>query len=382
MGPVPVARFGKNVIWQAKWSEGDFARVQKHQVELLPKVVQEIDMLVSQIATLVSELPPEKLLHRAWWELARRHTQIESEAEIEAEDAASLRMIDYVQSLIAAVPSAQDQRQEVTEEEWKTLREKVEQLFQTVNLGYQICRTAKNKANDPNFDEDFDEDFEEFQFKAQLYWCNVRGRRYQVHELAYLNDMFLPYSDVLQELFGISGEKFVNELKKIWHALSFGLREAFESMDQFRKDTLDAIDKKIAAGSLSSEADLRALMAEVVKEHGWEDRQNDVFGRLLGMDLFDVQKTTALPQKLLDQLTWSLGEEGEFFAEGAFRGWPLRIWPVFKRPFIRLNGRYYCFDLYSLLDNLYRGMQRIIFRLKPDYGDVPRLPWRAYYHYM
>lgn len=364
MGPLTVARFGKNVVWQANWSEGDFARVQKHQVELLPTVVQEIDTLVSQIATLVSELPPEKLLHRAWWELAGRVTHIESEAEMEEEDAVSLRMIDYVQSLIAAVPPAQDQREEVTEEDWKTLRGKVEQLFQAVNFKYQICRTAKNKADDPNFNEDF----EDFQFKAQFYWCNVRGTRYQVHQPAYLNDMFLPHSDALQELFGISGEQFVNEIKNIWHALSFGLGEAFESMDQFRKDALDAVDKKIA--ETSSEADLHVLMAEVVKEHGWEDRQNDIFGRFLGMDLFDVQKTTALPQMLLDQLTWSPGEEGEFFAEGPFRGWPLRIWPTFKRPFIRLNGRHYCFDLNSLLDNIYRGMQRIIFRLKPDYRET------------
>ncbi len=98
--------------------------------------------------------------------------------------------------------------------------------------------------------------------------------------------------------------------------------------------------------------DLRALFAEVVKENGWEDRQNEILGRFLGTDLFDVQKTTGLPKRFLDELTWCPGEEKDFFAEGEFRGWPLRIWPVFKRPFIRINGRYYCFDLYSLLDNL------------------------------
>jgi len=85
------------------------------------------------------------------------------------------------------------------------------------------------------------------------------------------------------------------------------------------------------------------------------------------MDLFDVQKTTALPLELLNELTWLRGEETEFFAEGEFRGWPLRIWPIFKRPFIQLGGRYYCFDLYGLLDNLYRVMQRAIRHSSQNY---------------
>ena len=37
-----------------------------------------------------------------------------------------------------------------------------------------------------------DENFEEFQAKAQVYWCDVRGKRYPVHQLAHLEDLFLP----------------------------------------------------------------------------------------------------------------------------------------------------------------------------------------------
>ncbi len=91
------------------------------------------------------------------------------------------------------------------------------------------------------------------------------------------------------------------------------------------------------------------------------------------MNLLDVQKITALPEKLLAELSWRQGEEKDFFAEGELRGWPLRVWPVFKRPFIRLGDRYCCFDLYSLFDNLYRVMQRIILRRKPDYQET----WNA-----
>lgn len=365
MGPIRVARFGKNIIWKSNWPEGAFAETQKHWIETYPKIVHEIDTLISEIAVLISSLPPDKLLHRAWWEMAHRHINIESEDQVTSEDGVLMRMIDYVQSVIVAVQPSEDQRLEVTEEEWATLQGKVKQLFELVNFVYQTCRTAKDRAEDPNLDINF----EEFRFRAQMYWCNVRGTRYQVHEPQYLKDMFLPHSDVLQELFGISGEQFVDEITKIWHVLSFGIRDIFESLTQFQKDVIDAVGKKSTGSPSLTEPEFRALIEEVVKENGWEERQNHARGGL-GMDPFDLQKNTTLPRKLLDELAWSPGEEKDFFSEGELRGWPLRIWPIFKRPFIRLNGRYYCFDLYSLFDNIYRCMQRIILRLKPDYRET------------
>ena len=194
-----------------------------------------------------------------------------------------------------------------------------------------------------------------------------------MHEPAYLKDMFLSHSGVLQELFGVNGQQFVDAVFKIWHNLTFGLAEAFKEADKFRVDSLNAIEEKIATDPSASSKELPALMDEVLKERGWERRRDETFGRLLGMDLFDVQKVTNFPQKLLDELSWSPGQETEFFAPGEFCGWPLRIWPVFKRPFIRLNGRYYCFDYYSLFDHLYRAMQRVIVKLKPSYQETWKL---------
>ena len=366
MGPLVMARFGKNIIYESNWPDGEFDKFQKHLIEDYPKIVGDINMLIAEITDLIKILPPEKLLQRAWWGMAMAHMRIEGESEIGEKEATSLRMVDYVQSVIAAVSPAEDQRDNVADEEWDNLRSKIEQLFTRVNLDYQICRTAKNRIDDPNLDKNF----EEFQFKAQLFWCNVRGHRYQVHQPAYLEDMFLPHTGVLQELFGISGEQFVMEIKKIWHVLSFGIQDLSDDLKQFQHDTMDAVDKKVKDLSSHSNSNLSDLMAQVIKENAWEDRNDDIWGRLSGMNLLDVQKITALPEKLLAELSWRQGEEKDFFAEGEFRGWPLRIWPVFKRPFIRLGDRYYCFDLHSLFDNLYRVMQRIILRLKPDYQKI------------
>lgn len=368
-GPLNMVRFGKNVVMRSNWPEGEFADMQQRLVEQYPVVVQEINQLVAEIAQLVRELPPDQLLHRAWWGMAGKHAKIKSESDIDVDEAISVRMIDYVQSVIASVEPAANQRKEVTEDEWRRLTTKIETLFQTISSIYQICLSAKNQADNPNLDNNF----EEFKFKAQLYWCNIRGSRYQIHEPAYLRDMFLPHSDVLNELFGITGEQFVESITKIWHNLSFGLGEVVESFLQFRTDAEDALKVKLATQPSFLKAELPKIMQGVLKEKGWEHRRDEVFGRVFGTDLFDLQKITNIPQQLLDELTWSPGQDKEFFAEGEFCGWPLRIWPVFKRPFIKLNGRYYCFDLYSLFDNLYRVIQRTILRLKPDYQEIWKL---------
>ena len=366
MGPLAMARFGKSVIYKPNWPEGKFDKVQKRLVKDYPKIVEDINMLVTEIADLIKVLSPEKLLHRAWWEMAAAHIKIETEAEMGEKEATAMRMIDYVQSVIAAISPAENQRDDVTDEEWTDLRSKIQQLFSKVTFEYQLCRNAKNKTDDPNFDQNF----EDFQVQAQLCWCNVRGRRYPVHESAYIEDMLLPHSSVLQELFGISGEQFVMEIKKIWHVLSLGIQDLSDDLKQLQNDTMDAIAKKVEGLSPDSMPNPSDLSAEVIKENAWEDRHDDIRGRLSGMDLFDVQKITDLPDELLAELSWGQGEEKDFFAEGEFRGWPLRIWPVFKRPFIQLGDRFYCFDLHSLFDNIYRVMQRIILRLKSDYQET------------
>jgi hypothetical protein len=365
-GPVTFARTGRIIHGRSDWRPGEFEKMQKQRVERYPHVVAEIDALVAEIASLVSVLPPDWLLHRAWWELATRELGITSGSKSGLDHVVAMRMVDYIQSVIAALPSATAQRTDVAEEDWRALREKVGRLFSTTLLEYHVCASAQARATDPAYDPDF----EEFKFRAQSYWCSVRGTRYQVHQPAYLRDMFLPFSDVLQELFGITAEEFVTEITNIWRSLSYGIGEAFEAFDSFKNDALAAAEEKIKSGQARPDQDARDVVASVVEEHGWQERQDSALGRMLGFDLFDVEKVTRIPQRLLYELTWSPGEEREFFSPGPFRGWPLRIWPIFKRPFIRLNGRYFCFDLYGLFDSLYRVMQRTVKRLKPEYEQT------------
>ena len=358
-----MARFGKLVVSRSNRSKEEFEEVQKKLVERYPQVCQEIDDIVSKIAALVRELPPDELLKRAYWEMAIRHMNKPTEAELTSDDAISVRMIDYIQSVIASVIPQNEVELEVTDEQWHELRGLVEQLFSRLNSDYQICLTAFNRHR-----PEYNKEHEEYYFKAQVYWCNVRGRRYICHEIPFFRDVLFPHDLLLKELYGIGVEEILAGLKQIQDSLTLGIGKMAEDLFEFRDLTLSEVGKKLESADIQETESFGALLNTVVGENKWHSWREDIFGKFMGLDLFDLEKVTSLPPVLLDDFSWEPGQNTEFFKEGDYRGWPLRIWPIFQRPFIKLKKRYYCFELYNLFDNLYRTLQKITVRRKPGYA--------------
>ena len=363
VGPFEFARFGKLTVMSSNgWAE-QFEAVQAAMAERLPQVEAELDALVQSIAGRIASLPPEKLLHRGWWELATAFSAMGAGMS-DQERSLAHRMVDYVQSLIAATPRAAEQAAEVTEEDWSSLKADVQSLFERVTMEYQLCRTARLKADAP----DLQMEFEEFRFRAEVLWTNVRGKRFHVHEHDALLDLVAPHSDELQRLFGITAEQLVAEFDKLLEKFTRGLMETIVALQTFQDRTLTRF---AAVAEERPELDMDALREAVFQDDSLAAERNKVMNDLFGLGLYDVAANTNLPAMLIDELSWSPGEETEFISPGAFAGWPLRVWPTMKRPFIRLNGRACCFDVVSLFDNLYRVLQRVVFRLDPGY----RIAW-------
>lgn len=359
-GPLEFARFGRLFVGRMNATERQRAEIQARMAASYPGLIAKIDSLVGAIAARVVRLPPLRLLHRAWWEHSAAVIMDGSNASAQTE---ALRMIDYVQSVIASRPPSPSDVDDVSEDEWQALRSDVAALFQTLTTSYPMAATAHRRAEAP----DLDMALEEFRVRAEMLWANVRGQRYQFHERQALLDTLLPHSEVLERLFGISAEALIEELDKILMKLTRGLQELFVQFEDVRDRTLARMDEVIKTGDFS---DIDAVRDKVLEDAELRDANERVAGGLIGYDLFDVALNTNIPGPLLDELNYAPGEETDFFAPGAFSGWPFRVWPVMKRPFIRLEGRVYCFDIFSLFDNFYRVLQRVIFRLAPDYRPI------------
>jgi hypothetical protein len=357
LGAIEVARYGKNIVWSSNWTKEQYEKVQKNWAEQYSIVVKEIDELVDSIVSAVQKLPPEQLLHRAWTNLLISSQHIEVEADVGMEDAHAMRMVDYVQSIITASPPNLEQQDEVFEEDWQYLSTQVQELFRKINSEYHICATAKRKLSG----DDFDDAMEEFLFKSQIHWCNVRGDNYQVHQVQSLADLLIPQSDIIQRVFGISGEDLIAELEKIWHSLTFGFQEAMESFSRLHLEVMDDVQALLEDGVSAKGKSVPELIQISLERLDCKDEFEKSCGSAFGMNLFDVGRLTNLPTVFLEEFSWMPGQDQEFLAAGEFRGWPLRIWPTFKRPFIKLSGRYYCFDIHSLFDNFFRQIEKKIY---------------------
>jgi preprotein translocase subunit SecA len=363
-GPFEFARFGRMTYSRSRVSLEEWQEANARMALDLPKITSEIDALVTRIADSVSRLPPERLLQRAWWEHASLVIGLGGKDE-EVQDfdrLIAMRMIDYVQSVIASVQPVLPHPLDVPDEEWVALRNDVTMLFRKLTFEYQIILTAHRRASVP----DFDMELEDFRVRAEMLWIAVRGERYQVHERQALEDVISPHAEVLLRLFGIDSQTLADGLDRMLHKLTIGLHDVLHAMKEFREE----LNRRLELSAEHPDVELETLRATVFEDPDLAARWEQVGGELFDLDLFDVEKVTGLPAALIDKLAWSPGEEEEFFAPGSIRGWPLRVWPTMKRPFIRLGGRVLAFDLCSLFDNVYRVLQRVILRLAPDYKDA------------
>ena len=140
-GPFEFARFGRQVVGRSRASAADWEETNARMAAHLPKIIAEIDDLVAQIAEQVARLPGELLLHRAWWEFAKINIMCDGRSE--SDSLVAMRMIDYVQSVIASVKPAENVAPEVSEEEWRNaVRTRQNPVCAPEPSNYQIALTA------------------------------------------------------------------------------------------------------------------------------------------------------------------------------------------------------------------------------------------------
>jgi len=358
-GPVEIARFGRTTYARNVMTPDEFQAHMAHLSKQVPAVAAEVDERITRIAEIVRATNPLELLLRAWWTFAIKHIGLNAESQLGSEHVLSMRMIDYIQSVIAAVAPDSSQS-EPTEAITEELKKNVDELFQLVNGPYFAARTAERQLSDP----DFDERHEELYSKAQMYWTTVRGDRYAVHLFEQLRDFLTPQDSILRETFGVSAEDIVKNVEKIEYSLTLGFQQIRDDKHAFETDLLQAMEEEVAHRADFPDDD--AFGKWVLDQRGWQTRYADILDRLFQFGLFDLQKITTLPETFLRELAWQPGEDLTFFGPGELRGWPLRIWPVHLRPFLYVGGRYYCFDIFAVRDHIYRVISRAVFRVRPD----------------
>lgn len=260
------------------------------------------------------------------------------------ENIAVARATEYIQSIFVSSQSDFHEAQGDPTKTFSKISADIEKLYKLVTQ-YYFAYGATYKKDHENDCEILDELIE-----AQMFY-SVRGERYQCFEEEYNKCLLSPHNDVFMRLFGLSSQNIVDGISKLLYALS-----------QVRFDSGNELVKMFDSLKSVPEGYLEEFM-ESQKAKGQE-----LIQKFMGTELNDVCKITGWNEAFVDELSFGLNECGEFWNQKDYAGWPVIDLPTSKRPFIKIDNQYYCFNYYSLSDHIYRAIQKTITRLDSTYS--------------
>lgn len=306
---------------------------------------KEINELVQTIRHDVVQCDPLQLLNYSQMMFLQSILGTSSESQLMGvENIAVARATEYIQSIfVSSQPDLHETQGDPTKAFFK-ISSDIEKLYQFVTQ-YYFAYGAIYKKDHENDCEILDELIE-----AQIFY-SVRGERYQCFEEEYNKYLLSPHNDVFMRLFGLSSQNIVDGISKLLYALSQG---RFDSGNELVKmfDSLQSVPESCLEEFMESQ---RAKGQELIQN-------------FMGTELNDVCKITGWNEAFVNELSFGLNECREFWNQNDYAGWPIIDLPTAKRPFIKIDNQYYCFDYYSLSDHIYRAIQKTITRLDSTYS--------------
>ena len=336
-----LGRIGNVVSLKNNFTEVDVLEQNKELAQHYDEKKAEIDTLIMDIREHISKCEPLSLLMAATERGMFNMLNTVSEIQIEGKQNFELRTVEYIQSILVSQESYFEEIHSNQEELIEKVLEEVDELYMKTQIFY-IFWAAKTTIDD----KDLNEKDIQYIMEAQL-MGNMRGKRYQFQQLTNLKTLLLPHSEKMEELYGVSAQDLLDGLEKLEYSLSSAKLDSWKGMfNEFLKF------QKASEGKSSE--DIEKLFDEIR-----ESQQNlELSKKCFGTDLYDIEKVTGWDGRLVNSLSWNIGECREFIDNKDFSGWIIRDLPVQKKPFIKINNVSYCFDYYNLFDNIYRIIQK------------------------
>ncbi|BBB93355.1 MAG TPA: hypothetical protein PKA28_00030 [Methylomusa anaerophila] len=353
LGPIEMARFGNVISLRSNMTEAGHKELLNKLVQSHEQKKNEIDELIVEIRGLVSNCYPLSLLCYAYQNFFLSIINNTSEVQLSHEDVLAGRELEYILSVIAStqIEKLSEHENDPTEA-FLLISEKIHKLYSLVQQ-YFIYFIANKRAN-----AGIDEELAEFIFEAQLSRF-YRGERYSIYEIDHLKEFCSPHNDVFMKLFNVSINDFLDGLNKIRLSLTVGIREALSCLEKAMTEYERIISER--------REDDNSIFKILEENQDLKDYADKGMGMLFGNDLFNLSKLTSWPLDFLKKLSWTIGECDCFFGRPLYTGWPTVEMPISKKPFICINGQYYCFDYYNLFDNIYRTLEKLIMTEEPSY---------------
>ncbi len=366
-GNVQFARFGRFVRMKNVGDQASNEKWKRDLVRRLPRIEQKVTGHFSKAIKIIEGHSPLALLHRAYWEMVGQNTVEPDKSSDEEASILSIQLLEFIQNVVAASKEIAPEPPELDDESWRELTENFESglnaLIREFQLADLISRTDSLNEGEAGR--------EHFRSQAMVHWTMVKGERYSYHEKQNLEDLLLGQDDVLNDALGVTSRTLVDGVWSIHQALTEGVFQACQELKDIEEMCAPLLQEKIEQlnEEISTEDCMQNMFLEVVEEQGLTKRHEKAVSEFIGVGLFDVQQISEIPKSVLFKMSWELGEEVHFLAQGKKRGWPSKTTPISIRPFLKIEDRVYCFSVHGLFDHVYRAIQRLVSGAGSEFGE-------------
>lgn len=312
----------------------------------LPELEKEINRHIESIWDKISRTDPEALLMCSSDIERIGGFQSFGDIAIAMKNDFPSRATEYIQSVVASSKIFRDSEfgKEATESLCMEIVSDIEKLAMEMQ-SFILCWACGL--------EDSVEDGEERKLIVEAqYMYLVRGDRYQVFQERFYRPLLAPHNEEFERLFGLTADDVTAGLMALENALSQGRIEGLNILGNF----FDSLD----GGELLEPDDLSPGQADIL---------SSAFIESFSLEHFDVSRVTKWPEGFIEALSFIPGD-AQWFEQGRYRNWPIVSLPVQRKPFIKLNGKYYCFDYYTLMDNFYRVIHQTLIGCDADYEQI------------
>lgn len=310
----------------------------------------EINELIKWIQTEILKYNPIELLNCIYGVmsvniLTKKH-----------DDIMLVKALEYTQSIIVS-SAAQLPYNTLPTDRLYTLLEKIKELYTKIHI-YNTCWAAYRKKNKDSFDGDL----EKLYFTLIPYWTMVRGDRYMYFDTPFLEYFLLPHEEIISQTYGIKIKDVVIGLKNIQYKLSKRYPECFRIYQEAQK----LIMAEVINRNINSFIEKENIAHEIFENNPMYQSAADDFFQ---MHFLELDETFNWPKSLLNDLSYTCGED-ILFSNSPDSFWPIKDLPIRRRPFLKHNNKYYCFNIYSVFDNFYRKMNELVICHNPEYKET------------
>ncbi|KQX22140.1 hypothetical protein ASD05_14405 [Variovorax sp. Root434] len=326
------------------------------------QALRALEVLAQQLRDLIASMPPKELLGYVYATLVLglgkgRASLDEEVPEPDTSpkqnlDAAQF-LLEYVHAVFATTPTSIDSKWDES-----VCAEIIRVAEELKNSSLMIAMMIAARSSEAQFGANT----KTLLFHALSTWVLMRGHRYQMLEEEFFIFALDPHDDALRRTYGIGAQEIAAGIQASADAVRLGHDQAARALMRSIEDA----QRYVASRDQSVKEGMAQWMTERTEP---AKAAGAAFDDLFQGGICNVSRHTRLPTSLLDDLSYEVAEEAEFFGPGTYSGTPFRTLPARKKPFIKLDGEHYLTDPSFARDAAYRGILHNLLIRDLGYAD-------------